>query len=169
MRVGSTSGLIDNNGNYWQGDGNLYSAANKVGGPTANYIISSTGWGQNILNTQGNDDALFQYKRVDNPMNYSFDVENGAYTVKLYFAESHSLINDTSNKRRFNILLEGSQVNTTPYSPYELTGGAYRADIQSFDVTVSDGTLNISLVLDASSDDPYACLSGIEIRKRTAL
>jgi Tfp pilus assembly protein PilV len=166
MRIGSTSGFIDTLGNYWYGDGNLYSNANKIGGPVAAYTITTSGLGHDILNT--NDDALFQHKRVAPTMDYSFDVENGAYLVKLYFAETYNSINSTTFRRLMNISLEGSQVNSSPYSPYELTGGRDWADIQSYDVTVSDGTLNITLQQDATSDD-QCFLNGIEIQKRNGL
>lgn len=163
-----SSGLIDTVNQYWWPDSTLYSNGNKIPGKLAAY--SGSGTGSDITNTSGTDDALFQAIKYANPFNFSADVENGAYTVKLYFAEYWAPNNATTNRRLFNIYLEGIKVNTTgPYSPYENTGGSYRAIIQMYDVNVTDGTLNISLVPDSATNDPNAFLNAIEIRKRSQL
>ena len=165
-RFGNTNSSIDNCGRYWFGDYYLYDATNKIAGLAASYSAGSTV--SDIINTTGNDDSIFQYNRYANPLNFSADVENGAYTVKLYFAEAYAAINSTTSKRRFNIYLEGVKMNTDgPYSPYESTGGLYRADVRMYDVNVTDGVLNVSLQTDSTSDDPNAFINAIEIKKRT--
>lgn len=164
-RFGNTNSLIDNNGRYWFGDYYLYSAANEIAGMTSSY--SSTTVSDDIINTTGSDDDLYQNYRYAPTINFSADVENGTYTVKLYFAETYSGISAT-NKRRFNIYLEGTKMNTEgPYSPYESTGGLYRADVKTYDVNITDGVLNVVLQIDSTSNDPNAMLSAIEIKKRT--
>jgi Malectin domain len=90
-------------------------------------------------------------------------VENGYYIVDLYFGELNATVTGTApNRRLMNVYFEGSLANTTAYSPYETTGGSYRANIQSFDVTVADAVLNLSLRRNASSNHD-ARLSGIAI------
>jgi Tfp pilus assembly protein PilV len=166
FRFGNTDAVIDNNGRYWFGDSYLYDATHKIPGLTSSYTVLNTN--SDILNTTGLDDSLFQYNRYNSPLNFSADLENGAYTVKLYFAEIYNVINSTTSKRRFNIYLEGVKMNTDgPYSPYESTGGAYLADVKTYDINITDGVLNISLQIDASSNDPNAFLSALEIKKRT--
>jgi prepilin-type N-terminal cleavage/methylation domain-containing protein len=162
----TSSGLIDNLNRYWWGDSNLYSSGSKIPGKLAAYTGNVTA--SDALNATGNDDALFQSYKYANPLNFSADVENGAYTVKLYFAEMFAGINATTNRRLFNIYLEGVKVNTEgPYSPMESTGGLYRADIRMYDVNVTDGVLNVSLQTDGGSNDANAFLTAIEIRKRS--
>lgn len=169
MRLRMASGdIIDNLNRYWWGDNNLYNSGNKIPGKLGAYTVNASG--ADIPNTTGNDDALFQSNKYANPFNFSADVENGAYTVKLYFAEMWGGTNTTTNRRLFNIYLEGVKVNTEgPYSPMESTGGLYRADIRMYDVNVTDGVLNVSLQTDGGSNDPNAFLTAIEIRKRSQL
>ncbi len=161
-----TNSLIDNCGRNWFGDYYLYDATNKIAGMTASYSTASVS--DDIVNTTGNDDALFQNYRYAPTINFSADVENGAYTVKMYFAETWNAINGTTSTRRFNIYLEGVKMNTYgPYSPYEATGALYTADVKSYDVNVTDGVLNLTLSIDSSSNDPNAFINAIEIKKRT--
>jgi Tfp pilus assembly protein PilV len=169
IRCGSASGLIDSANQPWQGDGNAYSAANKQPG----YVTGSSGTtGSNvvdIVNTDGNDDGIFQYYREgtgSTQVNYSFDVANDQYTVDLYFAELNAAVTGSApNRRLIDIYIEGILKNTSAYSPYETTGGANRGNIQSFDVTVADGVLNASIRRNASSNHD-ARISGIVVRKR---
>lgn len=163
-----SSGLVDTVSQYWWPDSALYSSGNKIPGKLAAYSTCCTP--VDMMNVSGADDTLFQTNRYANPLNFSADVENGAYTVKLYFAEEWWPIDATTTRRLFNIYLEGSKVNTTgPYSASESAGGLYRAIIQMYDVNVTDGVLNVSLVPDSATNDPNAFLTAIEIRKRSQL
>lgn len=168
-RVGNTSGLTDSSNNFWFGDSSLYTAANKQPGYVSN--MGTTGsTGSNIVNANDTyDDTLYQNYRIgtsNTNLDYNFDLISGSYTVKLYFCETNASVTGTApNRRLMDIYLEGALRNATAYSPYETTGGAYRANVVTYDVDVSDGTLNVSVRKNSSSNND-AILSGITIQKR---
>jgi Tfp pilus assembly protein PilV len=162
MRFGNTDGLIDNAGNYWFGDSNIYSSSNEVPGMTVtNSRINRSG--NDITNTSGNDDALFQYYQRATDLYFNADVDNGSYTVNLYFCEAGEI---GSTRRLMNIFLEGKRMNLAPYSPLDSTGALYRAEIKSYDTEVTDGTLNVQISKDPNSSDNSSLLNAIEIKKR---
>lgn len=169
LRCGNTAALIDTSGQEWMGDATAYDVTKKQPG----YVTGTSGTAGSsvvdIVNTTGTDDALFQYYREGNGstnVDYSFDVPNGDYTVFLYFAELGGTITGVApNRRLMDIYLEGALANSTAYSPYETTGGASKANIQYYDVTVADAVLNLSLRRNASSNND-ARISGIVIKKR---
>ncbi|WP_158267480.1 choice-of-anchor tandem repeat GloVer-containing protein [Adhaeribacter arboris] len=110
-----------------------------------------------ILGT--NDDVLYQNTRraetVGGSFNYSIPVANGNYTVKLHFAE---IAFTASGKRKFNVSAEG--VNwLTNYDIITAAGAARKAVIATKNLTVTDGTLNISFI----SVTDKACVSAIEV------
>lgn len=162
MRLGNTAGLIDNAGNYWFGDNSIYDSNNRVPGMVAtNARINRSG--NDITNTSGNDDALFQYYQRGINLYFNADVDNGSYTVNLYFCEAGEI---GTTRRLMDIYLEGKRMNLAPYSILDSTGALYRAEVKSYDTDVTDGTLNIGVVKNANSSDGSAILSGIEIKKR---
>jgi len=169
MRLGDTPGIIDSLNRYWfsdQGGSLQYNTTNRVPGWTSTYPTTTNS--NTIVNVSGNNNQLFQGETDGGTLNYALDVENGFYTVKLYFCETTASINGTTSKRRMNIYLEGSKMNPeAPYSPYEVTGATNRADIKMYDTEVTDNVLNITFATDSSSDDPNANPHAIEIIKRT--
>lgn len=166
MRCGNTANLMDSSGQEWNGDMAYDGTKKQPGYYTGVTTTTSSNTAQNILNVSSADYSLFQYWREGSTVDYRFDVPNGNYTVKLYFSEMTSGINSTNNRRLSNINLESTLMNATAYSPYETVGNQlYMGNIQSYDVTVTDGVLNLSLVKNASSaNNPR--LSGILIKKR---
>lgn len=170
MRFGDTPGVIDTLSRYWFSDnaGNLtYDGTNKVPGWTATHSTSNY-WFSDILNTTGNDDYIFQAEAYGPTLNYSMDVENGSYTVKLYFCETNP--GNTGTKRAMNITIEGVQMNTDGiYSAYQSTGGLDYGEVKMYDTTVSDGVLNVTVSADSSSIDANANPHAIEVIKRTTL
>src|SRR6478609_9051608 len=169
MRFGDTRDVIDSLNRYWYSDENgslVYSSTNEVPGWDVSYPVTYTS--NDIVNTTGNNDKLFQGETDAGTLNYAMDVENGFYTVKIFFCETYAAINSTSNLRRMNIYMEGSKMNPDgPYSPYESTGATNRAEIKMYDTEVWDGVLNITIANDSSSNDPNANPRAIEIIKRT--
>lgn len=169
LRCGNSSAFIDSSNQEWVGDAFSYDATKKQPG----YVTGSSGTTGsnvvNILNATAADDPLFQYYREgtgSTNVDYSFDVPNGAYTVFLYFAELNpSVTGSAPNRRLMDIYLEGSLQNSTAYSPFETTGGAYLGNIQYYDVTVSNNVLNVSIRRNASSNYD-ARISGIVLKKR---
>ena len=99
-----------------------------------------------IANTA--DDALYQTERYDANLSYSIPAPNGSYLLQLHFAEifNGAFQNGT---RVFDIVAEGN----TLLDNFDIhaTAGAATAIIQTFNVNVSDGSLDINLV--ASADN----------------
>jgi Tfp pilus assembly protein PilV len=167
MRCGNTSNLMDSSNQEWAGDMAYDSTKKQPGyytGVTTTTSSNTASPTANIKNASSIDYGLFQYWREGANIDYRFDVPNGDYTVMLYFSEMTSGINGGANRRLSDISLEGSQVNASPYSPYETTGGLYFGNIQFYDVTVNDGVLNLNITKDAASAN-NSRLSGIIIKK----
>jgi Tfp pilus assembly protein PilV len=169
LRCGRSEALIDTARQLWLGDGNAYDLSKKQPG----FVTGSSGvTGSSlvdIVNTTGVDDGLFQYYREGNGgtnVDYKWDVPNGEYVVSLYFAELNPAVTASNpNRRRMDIYVEGSLQGGGSYSPFETTGGTYRANIQSYEVIVSDNVLDISIRRSATSNHD-ARISGIVIQKR---
>ncbi|MFD1143561.1 malectin domain-containing carbohydrate-binding protein, partial [Larkinella insperata] len=117
-------------GSYTTSDGKVYSADSYASGGST---FSRSG---DITNTT--QDALYQTERYGN-FSYNFPVANGTYTVVLHFAEIYA---SGSNQRKFNVNIEG-QRKLTEYDIAARAGGSWRAVQESFEVSVSDGTLNV--------------------------
>jgi fibronectin type 3 domain-containing protein len=120
---------------------------------------SSSSTGNAIAGTS--DPALYQTERWDTgtapELTYSFTVPNGAYTVKLHFAEIWSG-GQSVGARIFDVLLE-NQLVLDNLDIFAEVGG-YTALIKTFQTTVADGQLNISFAHGAA-DDPE--ITAIEI------
>lgn len=166
IHFAGSGGIIDTLNRYWYMDSSLYNSTNKIPGQVSSYATTNYGL-NNILNTSGNDDYLYQAERTTGTDNFSADVENGAYTVKILNAETYGGIT-SSHRRLYNFTLEGIQMNKDgPYSTYDTTGATNEAMIMMYDVNVSDGTLNFTCSVDSASNDSNCNLHGIEIIKRT--
>ena len=89
------------------------------------------------------NDAMYRTERGSSSNNgtfsYSFPVSNGAYTVILHFAE---IFYTTTGRRVFDVSLEGIRV----LDNYDIVRkvGAFTATTETFNVNVTDGTLNIN-------------------------
>ncbi|MGX1668140.1 S8 family serine peptidase [Streptomyces sp. NPDC055400] len=87
------------------------------------------------------DGALLRTAR-QGVLEYRFDdVPDGVYRVDLDFAE---IGGKTAGKRVFSVLAEGGQ--KVSYLDLALEDGQFTADRRSFDVKVTDGTLNLRFV-----------------------
>ena len=135
----------DQSGQIWAAD-QAYSEGNwgYVGGHT---------YGKDISISGTTDDALFQSERY-NLQEYRFDLPNGYYRIKLYFAEIYW---KNPNKRIFNLSIE----NNTVLNHYDIFAdvGYAVATQKTFIFPVVDNQLNISFenVVD------YGKLSALEI------
>ncbi|MGC8786912.1 MAG: S8 family serine peptidase [Anaerolineae bacterium] len=103
------------------------------------------------------DDALYQSWR-ENPVEYRFAVPNGTYKVTLRFAEFEV---SKANDRVMRITIEGVVVEGR-LSIYSLVG-RYTALDRQYQVTVSDGVLNIAFAKDGGKKNPV--VSAIEVRQ----
>ena len=117
-------------------DGTVYSSDNSI---TSGVTTKSDA----IANTH--DDVLYQSLRNGDLLGdliYTLPVDNGNdYTVTLKFAE---LWWQATGKRSFNATIEGVNV-LSGIDLFDITGGRYVAYDRTFNVTVSDGELNIVL------------------------
>ncbi len=159
--VGLTSGsFTDSLGNVWASDV-AYDTTNKTPG----YVTGSAGTtgtaATAILNTT--NDTIYQTYRDGTTLNYNFDLSNGRYTVQLLFAELDATINGGANRRLCDATIEGASVMTS-YSPFESVGYA-KAHIKSFETTLTDGVLNLSLTRSATSNQNCR-VSGVIISRR---
>lgn len=97
---------------------------------------------------------------------WSFDVTAGTeYEVRLYFAEVYHGVETSSadtGDRVFDASVEGDQV-LNDYDIVAETGGAATATVETFEVTPSDGTLDVSFTTEVDN----AKVSAIEIVEAT--
>ena len=120
----------------------------------SNFAGSTSSTTQAIAGTT--EDALYQTERYGNAFGYAVPLQNGSYTVKLHFAEIWS---GASNPgvRVFDVNIENALVmdDLDIYS----VAGMYTAYVQTFNVSVSDGTMNIDFAASVNN----AKVNAIEI------
>ena len=114
-------------------------------------------YGQNNTNAPS---EIFDKSRWDpageDRMKWAFPVEDGAYQVRLYFAETGEKTSQEGD-RYFDVIIEGRLV-LDDYDVVEDVG-FQTATMKSFTTTVSDGTLNVDF--HHVHDNPF--VSGIAI------
>lgn len=147
VNCGGTS-YTDSQGRVWAAD----QAWNGVWGHTNGMAKSSTSAVNGTI-----DGPLYQYWR-ENPVEYRFAVPNGTYQVILRFAEFEV---SKANDRMMRITIEGAVVEER-FSIYGLVG-KYTALDRQYQVTVSDGMLNIAFSKNGGKKDPV--VSAIEVRQ----
>jgi hypothetical protein len=87
--------------------------------------------------------ALYSYERWSwGPLTYSFPVPNGTYLITLKFAE---LILPLPGFRKFNVLVNGTQMLSN-FDIVAAAGGPLRAVDRNLTVTVTGGTIRITIV-----------------------
>ena len=145
IKAGATEQMKDSAGNVWlpdQGfaDGQTYAATDAA-----------------VTNTP--DAALYLTERYSMTA-YHFVVPNGKYTVKLHFAEVYSGITD-AGQRVFSFNVQGHEFKD--FDIWVKAGGFEKAYVESANVEVTDGKLNITFT--PNVENPKVC--GIEILPRT--
>jgi hypothetical protein len=145
IKCGVTENMTDSAGNVWladegAADGDTFGADDAV-----------------ITNTP--DAALYRTERFGMTA-YNFAVPNGKYTVKLLFAEIYSGINGPGD-RVFSFNVQGHEFKD--FDVWVKAGGLDRAYIESVDVEVANGKLNITFT--PNVENPK--ISGIEILPRS--
>jgi Malectin domain len=141
IKAGVTDKMTDSAGNVWlpdQGfaDGETYEASDAE-----------------ITNTP--DAALYRTERYSMTA-YNFIVPNGKYTVKLHFAEVYSGITGPG-MRVFSFNVQGHDFKD--FDIWVKAGGPNKAYVESVNVEVTDGKLNITFT--PGVENPK--ISGIEI------
>ena len=136
--------FTDNSGHIWAADKHF------KGGQT---YSTTAGIGQTA------DDTLFQSERFQKNLAYAIPVENGDYRINLHFDENYF---DAAGQRVFDVSAEGV-LKLDDFDIYAAAGGKNQAVQKSFQVKVTDGSLN----LDLNASVNNAKLSGIEVLKAT--
>lgn len=140
---GSDVAYTDGAAQTWKADQAYQAGGWGYVGDTAPFAVS-----RSIDNTT--DPTLYQTQRwSEGAFGYQFDVPNGTYEVELHFAE---LYRRSANARKFDVILEGQTV-LVDLDVFASAGGAFRALVRTFTVTVSDGQLNVDLSR-GSADNP---------------
>jgi hypothetical protein len=142
IRAGDTTPLTDSSGNVWlpaQGfaDGETTVRAGDL----------------SIANTK--DPALYRSERYMMTA-FSQPLPNGKYTVKLHFAETYEEIKGPG-QRVFSFNVQGREFKD--FDVFAKAGGAQRAYIESVNVDVTNGKLDITFASNIQSPE----INGIEI------
>ena len=106
-----------------------------------------------IANTK--DPALYRTERYG-MSSFSYPVPNGKYTVKLHFAETYDGISGPGG-RVFSFTVEGREFKD--FDVWVKAGGLRRAYIETVNVEVTDGKLDISFTPNVENPE----INGIEI------
>ena len=145
IKCGVTENMKDSEGNVWLADEGF------ADGQT--YEVDDA----DVTNTT--DPALFRTERYSVSA-YNFTVPNGEYTVKLLFAEIYSGINGPGD-RVFSFDVQGHEFKD--FDIWVKAGGFDKAYVESVDVDVTNGLLNITFT--PNVENPK--INGIEILPRT--
>ncbi len=145
IKAGVTDNMTDAEGNVWLADegfadGQTYEADDA-----------------NVTNTT--DQALYRTERYSMTA-YNFLVPNGKYTVKLHFAEVYSGISGPGD-RVFSFNVQGHEFKD--FDIWVKAGGPDKAYVESVDVDVTDGKLNLTFT--PNVENPK--INGIEILPRS--
>jgi hypothetical protein len=145
IKTGVTESMKDSEGNVWVADEGF------ADGET--YEVDDA----SVTNTT--DPALYRTERYSMTA-YNFAVPNGKYTVKLHFAEVYSNIGGPGD-RVFSFNVQGHEFKD--FDIWAKAGGFSKAYVESVDVDVTNGTLNITFT--PNVENPK--INGIEILPRT--
>lgn len=144
----SKSGFTDSKGNAWSADSGAQFTAGANDGSYANaHWIPIAGTP---------DQPIYQSQRWGSGMAYTFSLPNGAYKVNLYFAETWNGAFQPG-ARVFNVKLNGTVAiaNLDVFAKV----GANKADVETGNVTVSNGSL--AILFEAVRENPI--INAIEI------
>ncbi len=142
IKAGSFESLTDSDGNLWLPDQGF------TGGKTVERSQHLA-----IVNTK--DPALYRSERYG-MTSFSYPVPNGKHIVKLHFAETNERITGPG-KRVFTFVVEGHEFKD--FDVWAEAGGAQRACIETANVEVTNGRLNISFTQQQENPE----INGIEI------
>jgi tRNA A-37 threonylcarbamoyl transferase component Bud32 len=142
IKAGSSRPLTDSEGNLWLADQGF------TDGETTERSDHLA-----IANTK--DPALYQAERYG-MTSFAYPVPNGKYVVKLHFAETYDAIKGPGG-RVFTFIVEGHEFKD--FDVWATAGGAQRACVETANVEVTDGTLNINFTPQQQNPE----INGIEI------
>ncbi|MGO8837830.1 MAG: malectin [Limisphaerales bacterium] len=142
IKAGSSSSFKDSDGNVWLPDQGF-----------ADGETTERAEDLQIANTK--DPALYRSEHYS-MTSFSYPVPNGKYLVKLHFAETYDGISGPGG-RVFTFNVGGHEFKD--FDVWAKAGGGQRAYIESVNVEVTDGKLNITFT--AQEENPE--INGIEI------
>ena len=142
IKAGSSKPFTDSDGNVWLPDQGF-----------ADGMTTERSDDLAIANTK--DPELYRSERYGMTA-FSYPVPNGKYVVKLHFAETYNVINGPSG-RVFTFNVEGHEFKD--FDVWAKAGGAQRTYVETVNVEVTDGKLNISFI--PQTENPE--INGIEI------
>ncbi len=145
IKAGVTGKMTDSAGNVWL--------------PDQGFVDGETYEATDVTVTNTTDPALYLTERYSMTA-YNFAVPNGKYTVKLHFAEVYSGITGPGD-RVFSFDVQGQEFKD--FDIWVKAGGFGKAYVESVDVEVTDGKLNITFT--PKTENPK--INGIEILPRT--
>jgi serine/threonine protein kinase len=127
IRAGSSERFTDSDGNAWLPDQGFADG-------------ETTERSDNLAIANSKDPALYRAERYG-MTSFSYPVPNGKYLVKLHFAETYNAITGPGG-RVFTFIIEGHEFKD--FDVWARAGGAQRAVVETVNVEVTDGKLNIS-------------------------
>jgi hypothetical protein len=142
IKAGSAAPLTDSSGNVWLPDQGF------DGGETTERASD-----MQIANTK--DPGLYRTERYD-MTGFTYKLPNGKYTVKLHFCETYDGITGVG-QRVFSYTVGGHEFKD--FDVWAKTGGAQRAYIETVNVDVTDGKLDVKFTAGVQSPE----INGIEI------
>jgi hypothetical protein len=142
IKAGATAPYTDSNGNIWLPDQGF------VDGD-----VIDRGSDMQIANTQ--DQAIYRTERYG-MSSFSYKLPNGKHIVKLHFAETYEDITGPG-QRVFSFNVAGHEFKD--FDVWAKAGGARRAYIETVNVDINDGKLDITFTTNIQSPE----INGIEI------
>lgn len=141
IKTGITSPFTDSSGNVWLADRG-FADGDTVERPEVT-----------VENTK--DPGIYRAERYA-MSSFSQSLPNGNYVVKLHFAETFEGITGPG-QRVFSFNVEGKEFKD--FDVWAKSGGALRAYVETVNVTVTDGKLDISFTSNIENPE----INGIEI------
>jgi len=142
IRAGASDPYTDSDGNVWLADQGF------EGGSTTDRSSDMA-----IANTK--DPSIYRSERYD-VTSFSYALPNGKYVVKLHFAETYEGITGPG-QRVFSFNVAGQEFKD--FDVWAKSGGSQRAYIETVNVDISTGKLEINFTSNLQSPE----INGIEI------
>jgi hypothetical protein len=127
IKTGITAPLTDELGVVWQPDATGFADGETIARPDIAIGNTKTA-------------SLYRAERYS-MTKFSQKLPNGKYTVKLHFAETYEGISGPG-ERVFSFNVEGKEFKD--FDPTKKAGGTLRAYVETVEVTVADGSLDIT-------------------------
>ncbi|WP_180272337.1 PKD domain-containing protein, partial [Maribacter sp. 4U21] len=122
-------------GSDYMFNGNLFQAED------ISYVAGTSTTSTNPYTVVGGNGDLYIPRRLGADFGYAFPIANGTYTIALHMVEN---LRTAQNTRIFDVIIEDDVVIDD--IDLFVTAGEKTPYIESFDVTVSDGELNIDFL-----------------------